>query len=220
MKKALALILFLSIAITGCEQPRQTRGFSRGSASNALESSSPTSSSSGTSVTPTATPTISVGGVTIPTEISQCSWSQDGINGFASSHTHIGAYTLCKSVSDETDIYLQVKDNISDSQICLFPTATDGTNSYYIGEARCLMVTNNKQIYKIKMYKNRPGFESKSITGIMIMKDKAFFYPAPFYQYVLSPDAYLYCSNWLTIYKDQSYCIAFKSVGQYTYHQF
>jgi len=220
MKKALALSILTAIAIVGCEQPRQTRGFARGTATSALESSPNTNTNTNTNVTPTPTPTTSVGGVTIPTEISHCSWSQDGVNGFASSHTHIGAYTLCKSVTDETDIYLQVRDNISDSQICLFPTSTDGSNSFYIGEARCLMVTNNKQIYKIKMYKNRPGFESKSITGIMLMKDKAFFYPAPFYQYVLSPDAYLYCSNWLTIYKDQSYCVAFKSVGQYTYHQF
>lgn len=209
--------------LLSCEQPRQSRGFQRGSTSNNPLSSSTSSSSSSSSGSGTATPTPTptpVGGFSIPTEISHCSWASDGSTGFQSNHTHIGQYTLCKSVTDETDIYLQVKDNVSDTQLCLFPTTNDAGNSTYIGEARCLMVTDNKKIYKIKIYKNRPGFETKSLTGIMLMKDKAFFYPAPFYQYVLSPDAYLYCANWLAIYKDQSYCVAFKSVGQYIYHQF
>ncbi|GAB4010502.1 MAG: hypothetical protein Fur0010_03310 [Bdellovibrio sp.] len=223
MKKTfLSLTALMAMVLVGCEQPRQTRGHQRGTASSEpLQFTSSSSSSSGgtypSNPTPPPTP---AGGLVIPTEISHCSWASDGMSGFASSHAHIGEYTLCKSVADETDIYLQVKNNVSDSQLCLFPTTAEGSASTYIGEARCLMVTDNKKIYKIKMYKNRPGFESKSITGIMLMKDKAYFYPAPFYQYVLSPDAYLYCSNWLAIYKDQSYCVAFKSVGQYIYHQF
>ena len=54
----------------------------------------------------------------------------------------------------------------------------------------------------------------------MIMKDKTYLYPAPFYQYLLSPDAYFFCTRWLDQTGDPSYCNAFKSVGEYIYGSF
>lgn len=157
----------------------------------------------------------------IPQEIKHCNWSADGQTGFEnSSNSHLGAHTICQSQNSEVDIYIQLKSPVSDAQICLIPTYNSGSSSIYIGEPRCLMVNDNKRIYKVKLLKNRQGYSSFNITGVMAMKDKAFFYPPPFYQHVLSPDAYLFCSQFLDQYGDDSYCQSFKSVGQYVYKQF
>lgn len=157
----------------------------------------------------------------IPEEIKHCSWSADGKTGFEnSSNSHLGAHTICQSQNSEVDVYLQLKNPISDAQICLIPTYSSGSSSIYIGEPRCLMVNDNKRIYKVTLLKNRQGYSSFDVTGVMAMKDKAFFYPPPFYQHVLSPDAYLFCSQFLDQYGDDSYCQSFKSVGQYVYKQF
>jgi len=157
----------------------------------------------------------------IPAEIKHCNWSMDGQTGFSNSNnTHLGAHTICQSQSSPVDIYIQLKNPISDAQVCLIPTYNSGTSSIYIGEPRCLMISDNKRIYKVTLLKNRQGYSSFSVTGVMAMKDKAFFYPPPFYQHVLSPDAFLFCSQFLDQYSDDSYCQSFKSVGQYVYKQF
>lgn len=157
----------------------------------------------------------------LPDEIKHCNWSADGQTGFEkSSNSHLGAHTICQSQTNEVDIYLQIKNPISDAQVCLIPTYSNGNASIYIGEPRCLMVNDNKRIYKVTLLKNRQGYSSFSVTGVMAMKDKAFFYPPPFYQHVLSPDAYLFCSQFLDQYGDDSYCQSFKSVGQYVYKKF
>lgn len=157
----------------------------------------------------------------IPDEIKHCKWSEDGITGFEmSSNSHLGPHTLCQSKTTNTDIFVQVKNPISDAQVCLIPTYASNNASVYIGEPRCLMLNNNKKIYKVSLLKNRPGYGNFNINGVMVMKDKAFFYPAPFFQHVLSPDAYLFCSQFLDQYGDPSYCNSFKSVGQYHYKAF
>ncbi|MBT3584854.1 MAG: hypothetical protein HN509_08095, partial [Halobacteriovoraceae bacterium] len=158
----------------------------------------------------------------IPSEISHCTWSTDGVNGFPAQSNHLGAYSFCKSsdTNNPNDVYIQVQQPVSDAQVCIIPTSSSGSNSIYIGEPRCLMITEPQKIYKVTLLKNRPGFSTFPLSGAMIMKDKAYFYPPPFYQYVLSPDAYIFCSQFLDQYGDPSYCVSFKSVSQYIYHQF
>lgn len=162
---------------------------------------------------------------TIPSEISHCKWSMDGNTNFSSSHKHVspneddvsvGGYTLCKSKNDETQIYIQLQ-SVLDVQVCLFPTYNSGSNSVYLGEARCLRIDDSKKIYRVNMLKNRPGFTAYPITGVMLMKDKLFGYDAPFNRYLLAPDAYTFCSNWLAQYGDPSFCESFKRAGQYVY---
>lgn len=157
----------------------------------------------------------------IPEEIKHCAWSADGISGFQmASNSHIGPHTICQSKNINTDVFIQVKNPITDSQVCIIPTYASNNASVYIGEPRCLMLNDNKRIYKVSLLKNRPGYGNFNVNGVMVMKDKAFFYPAPFYQHVLSPDAYLFCSQFLDQYGDPSYCNSFKSVGQYIYKAF
>jgi hypothetical protein len=158
--------------------------------------------------------------VQIPAEISHCQWSTDGVNNFKYNHTHLGNFNICQSSQSEVDINIQIRSPITDAQLCILPTYHSGSSSIYIGEPRCFLASNPKTVYKVTLLKNRPNYGHLNVTGVMVMKDKAFFYPAPFHQYVLSPDAYLFCSQFLDMYQDSSYCNAFKNVGQYVYHQF
>ena len=223
MKKS-SILLLISLMIASCDAPRDRR---------TAYSSNSYDPSSGFIQTPSSpSETVTSGGSdsdsedsgdesesTIPDEIKHCSWSADGSTGFAESHTHLGEYTVCQS-TNKKDVWIQVKTPITDSQVCIIPTHNSGSSSVYIGEPRCLMISDNKKIYKVTLYTNRTGYTNFSITGAMVLKDKAYFYPSPFYQYVLSPDAYIYCSQFLDQYKDSSYCNAFKSVGQYVYKVF
>ncbi len=170
-----------------------------------------------------------VGGNQVPAEVSHCSWSSDGVDGFAYSATHMdpneqssanGRYTICKSSTNPMDIYIQVQNPIESEQLCIIPTTHSGSNSVYIGEPRCLYLRSNTTLYKVSLIKNRAGYTNYQMTGVMMMRDKLYEYDAPFYQMILSPDAYIFCSQWLAQYGDPSYCIPFKAAGHYVYHQF
>jgi hypothetical protein len=222
--KKLSLLLLIAFAMTSCDAPRDRR--TAYSSSNNSNQFSPSYESTGTSNTGSSNTDDtssdredSDSGETIPDEIKHCQWSSDGSSNFEESHSHLGQYTICQS-TNKKDVWIQVKTPISDAQVCMIPTHNSGSSSVYIGEPRCLMVSESKKIYKVTLFSNRTGYQNFSITGVMVMKDKSFFYPAPFYQYVLSPDAYIYCSQFLDRYNDSSYCNAFKQVGQYVYKQF
>src|SRR5690606_2827054 len=144
--------------------------------------------------------------VTIPAEISHCSWAADGINGFSTNSTHLGQFTVCKSSTTETDLYIQIKTPITNVQVCLIPVSNSNNSTVYIGEPRCLMLTDNKRVYKVTMLKNRPNFSTLPLNGVMVMKDEQHFYPYPFNQYALSPDAFIFCSQYLAQTNDAEYC--------------
>ncbi|MDC1174394.1 hypothetical protein OAT67_03315 [Bacteriovoracaceae bacterium] len=236
-KKTFIILVSSLFAITSCDAPRDRRVASQnGSTSNQsifgdssssyYDSGDGSSSSSGSG---SGSGSGSSSAVTIPSQINHCQWATDGETGFASSHKHLspdedsssnGNYTVCKSTADEKDIYLQVKHPIDDAQVCIFPTYHSGSNSVYIGEPRCLLVDDNKKIYKVSVLKNRAGFTQYPVTGVMIMKDKAYFYDRPYYQEILSPDAYVFCSNWMAQFNDPSYCVEFKNKGHFVYKQF
>lgn len=174
----------------------------------------------GTTSTPTPTPSATGTVSNMPSDAAHCSWSTNGISGYSGNHHHIGQYNVCQSSSSKEIIYVQISDPIEDAQVCVIPTTSSGSRSVYIGEPRCQMLSDNSKIYKFQLYKNRSGFSGYTTTGIMILKDKAYFYPPPYYQYVLSPDAYVFCNQFLATYSDTSYCEAFKSVDEYVYVQF
>ena len=223
--KKFTLLIILAISITSCDAPRDRR---TAYTSRTGSTYSPSYNSTGSSNTGSATDTNTDSSgdredtttdTGIPDEIKHCSWSTDGSSNFAESNSHLGQYTICQSTNKQ-DVWIQVKTPITDAQVCMIPTHNSGSSSVYVGEPRCLMLSESKKIYKVTLYANRSGYQNFSISGVMVMKDKSFFYPAPFYQYVLSPDAYIYCSQFLDKYKDASYCNAFKQVGQYVYKQF
>lgn len=221
--KKISLFLLLTLVLASCDAPRDRRTAYTSSSNNqyipSYENNNNPNNGNSSSDDSSGDRTDSGDQSTIPSEIQHCQWSTDGSSGFAESNNHLGQYTICQS-TNKKDVWIQVKSPITDAQVCMIPTHNSGSSSVYIGEPRCLMISESKKIYKVSLFTNRSGYQNFSITGVMVMKDKSFFYPAPFYQYVLSPDAYIYCSQFLDRYNDSSYCNAFKSVGQYVYKQF
>lgn len=236
MKTGTLLFITILFALTSCFEARNRRAESSGTKNSTSQynpggglilpsSNGGTSSNddSGSDTTGSDDTVDGDGGDTrlqIPTEISHCQWSVDGNSNYAFNSTHLGFLNICQATTSETDIYIQVKDPITDAQVCLIPNHTGSNGSVYIGEPRCLMLTSNMRIYKASLLKNRTNFQNLELNALMVMKDKAVFYPPPFYQYVLSPDAYLFCSQHLDRTGDPSYCEAFRERDQYYYHQF
>lgn len=221
--------------MASCDAPRSGRRIKAGTSESNLfgvpvsGTSTGGDSVEGTTTGGTTTGGTTVGGVSVPADASHCTWSTDGDTGFQYSAVHMdpqennasnGKYTICKSTSNPMDVYIQVQNPLEGHQLCLIPTTHSGSNSVYIGEPRCLYVRSNTTLYKVSMLKNRPGYSNYQMTGVMMMKDKAYQYDAPFYQVILSPDAYIFCSQWLAQYGDPAYCIPFKAGGHYVYHQF
>jgi len=156
--------------------------------------------------------------ISIPEDIKHCSWSQDGSSGFTSKDDHLGsAYTFCKSKNGQKaaqlDIYFQMADAIKNSQLCFIPTTNKGKKTVYVGNARCLNILSNRQIYKITLIADR--YPDVRITGVMIMKDEYHTYPRPYYQSIPNPDAYYFCSRWYEETDDPRYCDTFRAEAQY-----
>ncbi len=228
------IILFIAICIAACDQPRDRRvaheqlGVGQNSdrnnfSSNGQPNSGPSSSSDRDGVDYDIINDQGQGSKSsgqIPNEISHCRWPSISGGAFASEHQHIGQYTVCQSTAKDTDVYIQVRHPITDSTLCLIPTYHSGNKAIFIGEPRCFEARNSESVYRIGLLKNRPGYSNFNVTGVMIMRDRAYFYPYPFNQYLLSPDAYLFCAEWLDRHNDPSYCQAFDAVGQYIYHRF
>lgn len=223
LQHSLTAILIM-FSIVGCDTARDARRSRYNS--NALDNSNSynwgnnNNNNGGVTVDNGGNTNGSGSGTTIPSEISHCSWASDGLNGFASNSSHLGQYTVCKSSTKETDLYIQVKNPVTNVQVCLIPTSTSNSAQVYIGEPRCLMLSDNKRVYKVPMLKNRSGFSHMPLNSVMIMKDESHPYPHPFNQYVLTPDAFIFCSNYFDQTGYSGYCDAFKDVGAYALNIF
>ncbi len=231
----IALVLFGS-----CDAP------SSGNAQRqvVVRSEAPSRFDTNTVTTPTTTITTSTdttSDLSIPSDATHCSWAENGETGFMHSATHLSltesrstAFTACQSSSNEDTIYFQLEEPITDTQLCFIPMHQQGSSSAYLGVPRCLNATDNKKIYTIRMYKDRPGFQNLEINSVMIMKDKSYsyIYPSSYitntYPYptqvknILSPDAFLDCNMQLTNpnYATDILCKDFIQKAHYHMHRF
>ena len=211
--KTFLIFALTSIFLVSCEAPRDRRAVFTDAVN---PGTGPTATATGTYPYPTGTPGPTS---TIPPHLSHCGFTDATQNSFRNSHAHIGSYTACKETGSNR-VHIQFQTAHTDAQVCLFPTYNSGSNVFHIGEPRCVHATTAFSIYPVDLYINRTGFTSYPITGVMIMKDKSFFYPWPYNSYLYSPDAYVQCEDWLYRTGDPSYCNTFNVVGEYVYHQF
>lgn len=229
------LIIGLILTLIGCNEQsdkRKTRvntGTIPNLFSTQTTSSNPGSATDVSDATSDPYGSDTDGYLTIPEGAVTCNWSRDGQNDFIYRSMHLsvgendpnnGFYNICRSSSDQNVIHFQMKNTTSDHQICFIPTTHNGNLKTYIGEPRCESVTNVNKIYSLRMHINRPNYVSSRMTGVMIMRDKAYHYSPPFNQLLLSPDAFIFCNQWLAAYGDSSYCQSFANAGHYEYHQF
>jgi hypothetical protein len=221
-------LMFLSLfALLSCDPPR-SRSAKYGFFNNSLSTSTPTNPSGGATtivIAPTNGTTTVPTNNPIPLELRHCSFAMDGRNGFQHSANHVGAYTLCQPRNNGAavgnNVYLQMKTPINQGQLCLIPiTINSQGRSTFIGEPKCLMVTDPMQVYNISFSINRQGLSGATLRGAMIMKDVSLYFPAPFNQYLMNVDAYLWCMDYVDRTGDTSYCQSYDSVGQFVEHRF
>lgn len=237
------LVLSLSI-LSSCDSPRSQRSLSSSSSSGLTNANTIpvnlNNTNTGTATTPaatttTTTPATDTATSTIPSDATQCKFSSDGINGYDSTSTHLGDYTLCQSSTDKNITYFQLKtppsNNNGDVSVCLIPTTSNGTNSIYVGNPMCGYFKDPKAIRKITFIKYAQ-YSNATITGVMMFKDLSWPYPVyykftygygyyPVYNnYINTLDAYKLCMNMLADINRPDNCTYYKNVGQYVFKQF
>lgn len=227
MKRILTICALTSLV--SCVAPRDKRAM-YDDVSSSSESSSKGNTSSNTDGSnlvvdgsTSSGSTTSDSGSSIPTYLKQCTWSLDGSTGFAaSSNSHLGAHTICQSSSNANEVYVQLKETLPTTRLCVIPTYTTNDRAIFLGEARCQFIDSNKKIYRFPLVKNRDygKYQNFAVNSVMVMKEVSHFFESPFYRDQISYDAFFICSINLDLYGDSSYCDAFKSKGEYVYKKF
>lgn len=218
MNKIISMIALLAL-ITSCDSPRSQRSILTSSQNNGLNTGNTVNNGTNLGTTNPVTETTAPSNV--PTDATHCKFSTDGINGFESTSTHLGSYTLCQSSTDKTVFYAQFKtppvSSTGDVNICFIPHTTTSGNSLYIGNPMCGAFSNPKSISKITFVKYSQ-YTNALINTVMFFKDTSYYYPM-YGKSVMTLDAYKDCMYRLN-YGVTTYCASFKSVNQYVLKSF
>ncbi len=206
MKFLLLLILF------SCDAPRDRRNY-------------PNSNDRGTTIivqTPsyTSTPTQEMPNQnnnetpSPQNEFSHCSTST-----FQYNHQLLGPFNLCKSSKNANKIMFQTSLTHQDYRICLFPISNDTSGTVMVGDAKCLFPITQR-VETIQLSSNRPGFQTRLINGVIIVKDSPYGEVTPFHLTVTpqSPtfaQAFADCMIYLYQTGDGIACNRFRQKGQY-----
>ena len=125
----------------------------------------------------------------VPVEISHCTWSRGGSDGYAFSGRHFSRgeidaveknVNLCQHQAEELKVYLQLKHPLSEG-VCLVPTFHNDQDGKQvsIGNFRCQrMTSDNTKAQLFELVKDRVGMTQFPVTGVMVMKDKKYVYPS------------------------------------------
>jgi hypothetical protein len=82
-----------------------------------------------------------------------------------------GKFGICQSNQDETFFKFRPAVTMNVVKICLIPTYKDQTGaSTYLGNPQCTFTTAN-QVVQGKLFKDRPGFSSYTINGVIVMPE-------------------------------------------------
>lgn len=164
MKKYFSLLVLMFV-LAGCDSPQRTRSPSNfvtangfGNTSTGFNPSNPTQ--------PGTIPTNpgSGSGVTTPGfEVCDLSDKYHTID--------IGFFGLCQSSQDETLFKFRPSMTSTSVRTCLIPTYKDAQGaSTYIGNPQCTYTTSN-QVVTGNLYKNRNGFQTYPLNGVIVMKE-------------------------------------------------
>jgi hypothetical protein len=222
MKRLLPIIAIL-IFSASCDSPRSTRSVLTSSKSDGLNYATPTNMTTpGVDLGATTTTTSATVSTNVPADASHCKFSADGVNGFESTSSHLGPYTLCQSSSDKNIFYAQIKTppvgSSGDVSVCFIPHTTSGSNSIYVGNPMCGRFTDPRSVQKISFVKYT-NYSSALINNVMFFKDTSYYYSPPYNSTEMTLNAYKICMNKLS-YRVTTFCETFKSVGQYVMKSF
>ena len=83
----------------------------------------------------------------------------------------IGAFGICQSSSDETVFKFVTSAASQTYRVCLIPTYKDASgSSTYLGNPQCTY-TNANTVVTGKLYKDRSGYSSYPINGVIVMRE-------------------------------------------------
>ena len=215
-----SLVVALLFILSSCDSPRSQRAIISSQSGNSLTGGSNSGvnlgGTTGDTTTGTTTPS------NIPSDATHCKFSTDGINGFESTSSHVGAYTLCQSSTDKNTFYVQIKTppvgSSGDVSLCFIPHTTSGSNSIFVGNPMCGTFTDPKSVKKITFVKYSE-YSNALINSIMIFKDTSYYYMSPYNRVIMTFDAYKICMNALSV-GNTAYYQAFKAVNQYVLKSF
>jgi hypothetical protein len=169
MMKRNPLFLLLLALMAGCDAPQRTRApvnYVSGSTYETGGSNPGTLLPGSVPEGGTTTTTITTNGTTSTSPgFETCDLSPKY-------HTiDVGLFGICQSTQDET--LFKFKPTLSSEMIrvCLIPTYKDSTGaSTYIGNPQCTLTTS-QQVVQGRLYKDRPGFSSYPLNGVIVMKE-------------------------------------------------
>ena len=162
MKKCLFLIL-LSTLLVGCDSPQRTRAPAKFITGNHLDS--PNGGWNVTNPPGSTTGSTTGSGTTDTTGFAGCDLSDKY-------HTiDIGFFGICQSTVNETLFKFRTSLTSTSVRTCIIPTYKEANgSSTYIGQPQCTYTTSNKEIMG-QLVKNRQGFQSYPINGVIVMKE-------------------------------------------------
>jgi hypothetical protein len=169
MKMKILLSLTIMLMLTGCDAPQRTRApvnYINTPASGAL--TSPGGNTSGTGA-----PASGSGIVTTPPAVTQSPGFEncDFVQRNRYYVIDIGFFGLCQSALDETLFRFMPTLSSPSVRVCLIPTYKDASgSSTYIGNPQCTL-TQTEQIISGKLYKDRSGFSTYPLNGVIVMKE-------------------------------------------------
>ena len=163
MKKNISFILLLA-TLTSCDSPQRGRGITTSVGTNNL-STDTTGTTAGSSFGTTTGTTTGSSATTASPGFESCDLADKYYS------QALGYFGLCQNTQDET--ILKLRPSLSDQSMrtCLIPTYKETTgSSTYIGQPQCTLTSQNVPLIG-KLYKNRSGFGSYPINGVMVMKE-------------------------------------------------
>jgi hypothetical protein len=168
MKKHLLLISLLAF-MASCDAPRRTMAPVTGTNGNSLTSPGSTSGTIGTgTLTPSTTTGSGSGSTTTPTtgagfETCDLTSKYQTID--------MGWFGICQNTSDESSFKFKATLTSTSVRTCLIPTYKESNgSSTWVGQPQCTYTTA-EQIVNGKLYKDRQGFSSYPINGVIVMKE-------------------------------------------------
>lgn len=164
--KNMLLLIPLLVVLTGCDAPQRTRAPSTWINGESLGNTNQT----GGTLTPGNQQTGGTGSggstsVTTTPGFESCDLSQKY-------HTiDIGYFGVCQSTQDEKQIKFNPSLTSQSIRTCLIPTYKEANgSSTYIGQPQCTYTTSN-QVVSGQLYKDRPGFSTYPLNGLIVMKE-------------------------------------------------
>lgn len=161
MKKYILLSMF--ILAVGCDAPQRSRNPINYVNGSSLGNTSQSTTGGFTTVPTTGTTTGSSTGTTTGLETCDLSDKYQTID--------TGFFGLCQSTLDET--VFRFKPSLSSPSVrtCLIPTYKEASgSSTWLGQPQCTYTTSGQTVNG-KLYKDRPGYTSYPVNGVIVMKE-------------------------------------------------